>query len=106
MTRQMVGLAYKLLSAVVGLGGFALAVFAFVGLPFQSSAGLDLLRTRARWAYVVIAILSFVISMGDLPRNRRDADLLWVVPGNIVFEGALWPLALGRRIAPWEWEEY
>ena len=32
------------------------------------------LRQPARWCYAVIAILSFVISMGDVPRNRRDAE--------------------------------
>ena len=57
------------------------------------------LRKPARWAYVVIAIMSLAIALGDLPRSRRDADLLWIVPISIVMDGLLWPLALARRIA-------
>jgi uncharacterized protein YceK len=111
----MVELVAGLLSLVVFLGGLAVVIVATHDpRDLASHLATKWLRTTsdlrkpARWCYVVIAILSFVISMGDLPRSRRDADLLWIVPISIVMDGLLWPLALARRITPdwWSSEEY
>jgi hypothetical protein len=101
----MVGLAYGLLSIFVLFGGLAGVVLAFQDPRHGRGrlSGMPDLRTSARCCYVVIAILSFVINMGDLPKSRRDADLLWIVPIGIVMDGLLWPFALARRVAPKGW---
>ena len=105
--RAAVELVAGLLSLVVFLGGLAVVIVATRDpRDLASHPATKWLRTTsdlrkpAGWCYVVIAILSFVISMGDLPRSRCDADLLWIVPISIVMDGLLWPLALARRIAP------
>ena len=99
----MVELAYGLLSLAVFLGGLVVVIVATHDprghLATKWLRTTSDLRKPARWAYVVIAIMSLAIALGDLPRSRRDADLLWIVPISIVMDGLLWPLALARRIA-------
>jgi len=106
---QMEELAYALLSIAVFFSGALLGIIALDHPQHLGSlrTASDL-RVPARWGYVVIAVASWTISMGDLPRSRQDADLLWIVPISIVMDGLLWPLALARRVAPdaWSNEEY
>src|SRR3954452_4303246 len=105
----MIGWAYALLSLVVFFGGAILFVVAFEkpGSPGPLS-GLPDLRQPARWVYAVVAISSLAIALGDIPKSRRNAHLLWIVQLDLVFEGVLWPFALARRVAPdaWESDEY
>lgn len=95
----MIGLAYELLAVVVLLGGLTVLVLAFHDpLGAGPLHGMPDLRTPARWLYAAVAILTLVIDIGELPRSRRDIDLLWIAPISAVFSAA-WPFVWANRVS-------
>jgi len=95
----MIGLAYELLAVVVILGGVALLVAIFHDPSSRGPlSGMPDFRIPARWLYGAVAILTLVIDIGELPRSRRDADLLWIVPISAVFS-LVWPIGLAIRVS-------